>query len=144
RRFVLDPVVELQPDFVHPTKGISVEALRRRLLVRPLTIALAGDVALAGDFESRVLRDVARGIESADCRVCLWTDWQAANSSSDEPTFVVWCGHPRATATPCSDPGFLALPTVPRIDARCSHLPLSEFLDYLIDAALGPVECVEP
>jgi 2-amino-4-hydroxy-6-hydroxymethyldihydropteridine diphosphokinase len=42
RRFVLDPLAELIPEFVHPALRESVSALRERLLVRPLPVSLWG------------------------------------------------------------------------------------------------------
>ncbi len=50
RRFVLDPLFELVPDFVHPRKQQSIAELRRRILVRP--------------FRVEVL-DLARSVKSA-------------------------------------------------------------------------------
>ena len=38
RRFVLDPLFELMPSFVHPEKRVSISDLRDRLLVRPLRV----------------------------------------------------------------------------------------------------------
>lgn len=35
RRFVLDPLFELVPNFVHPERGLTIAELRDRLLVRP-------------------------------------------------------------------------------------------------------------
>ncbi len=40
RRFVLDPLVEIAPNWVHPVFGQSVRQLRDRLLERPLPVHL--------------------------------------------------------------------------------------------------------
>ena len=45
RRFVLDPLVEIAPQFVHPEKGVSIAELRLRLMVRPLPVCVVGDAA---------------------------------------------------------------------------------------------------
>lgn len=42
RRFVLDPWVEIGAEVVHPVKRLTIRALRERLLVRPMTVGLAG------------------------------------------------------------------------------------------------------
>ena len=43
RRFVLDPLVEIAPQIIHPEKGVSIAELHRRLLARPLRVSLVGD-----------------------------------------------------------------------------------------------------
>ncbi len=48
RRFVLDPLVAIAPDLLHPQHQITVSQLRERLLVRPLPCALIG-----GDQDER-------------------------------------------------------------------------------------------
>lgn len=45
RRFVLDPLVELIPDTVHPVFRMSIRQLRERLLVRPLPVLALGPSA---------------------------------------------------------------------------------------------------
>ncbi len=45
RRFVLDPLVEISPDWVDPIRQASVRELRARLLDRPLCVAILGDGA---------------------------------------------------------------------------------------------------
>src|SRR5262249_8868148 len=42
RRFVLDPLVEIAPRFVHPERQADIQTLRARLLARPLVAAFAG------------------------------------------------------------------------------------------------------
>lgn len=61
RRFVLDPVAEIAADFVHAPSGRTFGELRRRLLPRPLPIAIApalndggpGDV-VQSQFDDRI------------------------------------------------------------------------------------------
>lgn len=43
RRFVLDPVVEIAGDYVHPVFELPFRELRDRLLPRPLPVAVAAD-----------------------------------------------------------------------------------------------------
>lgn len=54
RRFVLDPLVEIAPDVLHPVHQLTLAELRRQLLVRPLPCRLQGggdDERLALQFE---------------------------------------------------------------------------------------------
>jgi hypothetical protein len=56
RRFVLDPLVEIAPDVVHPEKHLTIRDLRQRLLLRPLPVAvIAGTDDL--DFLAELQRD---------------------------------------------------------------------------------------
>ena len=48
RRFVLDPLCELVPDFVHPEKQQTIAELRDRLMVRPLHVSVL-DLARSTD-----------------------------------------------------------------------------------------------
>lgn len=41
RRFVLDPLVEIAPDFVHPILHATLREIREKLLQRPLLVGLA-------------------------------------------------------------------------------------------------------
>lgn len=63
RRFVLDPLVELIPDAVHPVFGLTLTLLRARLLPRPLPVCWLGPQGVvpfdAGvDFSSAMLSEV--------------------------------------------------------------------------------------
>lgn len=45
RRFVLDPVCEFAGDTPHPQFNVTWQALRRRLLARPLPVTISGGIA---------------------------------------------------------------------------------------------------
>lgn len=56
RRFVLDPLVEIAPDLVHPVLGRSIRELQQRLLLRPLRIVLwAGSDVVRTSVRARML-----------------------------------------------------------------------------------------
>ena len=57
RRFVLDPLFELAPDFVHPEKQQSITQLRDRLMVRPFRVDVL-DLARSIDSVLRSLQSV--------------------------------------------------------------------------------------
>lgn len=91
RRFVLDPLVEIAPDFVHPERGRTVRAHRERLLVRPLPILLAGGTReertrLANELSQRfpvadfaIATPAMSDADSARAAIVLW--WPAAESA---------------------------------------------------------------
>lgn len=55
RRFVLDPLFELVPDFVHPEKQQTIAELRNRLLIRPFRVEVL-DLARSVDSVLRSLQ----------------------------------------------------------------------------------------
>lgn len=111
RRFVLDPLVEVASEVVHPEKGLTFARLRERLLVRPLKVSLAGGGERRADDVLTDLRATFAGIETSR--------WSPARVGSGDPTspapeaepaLIVWLG-PDATT-----PEFSALPALPRLD----------------------------
>jgi 2-amino-4-hydroxy-6-hydroxymethyldihydropteridine diphosphokinase len=70
RRFVLDPLTEIAPQFVHPEKGICIAELQRRLLPRPLHVSLIGDTAEL----TTLIASVQPEFPAADLRCCTPDD----------------------------------------------------------------------
>lgn len=54
RRFVLDPLVEIAPQALHPVFRRSVSELRARLLLRPLPLAISPDLPAAQEVREAV------------------------------------------------------------------------------------------
>lgn len=67
RRFVLDPLVEIAPDFEHPEKKVSISELRRRLLVRPLPVSVLGQMR-SSDQRLNSLQPLFPDVEFHDIR----------------------------------------------------------------------------
>ena len=57
RRFVLDPLCELMPSFVHPVKQKTIAELRDRLLVRPFRVSVL-DLARSADVLVQTLQSM--------------------------------------------------------------------------------------
>jgi 2-amino-4-hydroxy-6-hydroxymethyldihydropteridine diphosphokinase len=58
RRFVLDPLVEIAGDMMHPEKNVSFAKLRERLMPRPMPVALiGGDEHQHGSIVASLQRD---------------------------------------------------------------------------------------
>lgn len=70
RRFVLDPLFELVPDFVHPEKQQTIAELRNRLLVRPFRVEVL-DLARLAD---PILRSLQTQFPDAELRAIRQPD----------------------------------------------------------------------
>lgn len=86
RRFVLDPLAELAPEFVHPAKQVTFQVLHARLLPRPFRLQLAGGsnvqrrqavTRLSADFPN---------VEIADWNMVDWNcaEWNNADSNATD------------------------------------------------------------
>ncbi len=133
RRFVLDPLASIAPDVVHPVKHLTVEALRRRLLERPLRVALAG----GSPMERRRLAELL----SRESDEVLVTEWEGTGPSP-EPSILAWLGPEASNAGPQRPPvrtterAFDALPLAPRLDVSTATDPLA-FLRDVLRSSLG-------
>ena len=130
RQFVLDPLVEIAPDIVHPVKRLSVSALRARLLVRPFHLSIAGDMR-----PSR--REILIATAQAEFPDIVFTAWEHRDSwqrATPEPTLILWFEGQRdssATAT------FADLPLAARLDATEAAGTPDDFLRHVLQAALN-------
>lgn len=70
RRFVLDPIAEIAPQFVHPEKQVSVVELQRRLLARPLSVWLIGDSAAVDVIIASIQPEISQAILRSCSRSC--------------------------------------------------------------------------
>ena len=117
RRFVLDPLVAVAADAIHPLKGAPMEDLRARLLVRPFPVGLCGDTQ-----ETRV--SIMTALESAFPEVVWSTNWNRGESRG-----LLF----RLGTTPEWD----ALPLPPRIQVPDGD-PVTFVCDVLSAALTGP------
>ena len=121
RRFVLDPLVEIGGDILHPEKQMTVARLRQRLLPRPLIVRIAGGSPQA---RKTIIASLAAGCAEAD--VAEW------HEDDDEPALLPWLGGQQ----PGDVSPFQRLPPVPRLDASEAEEP-AEFLCWVVRSALG-------
>ena len=131
RRFVLDPLVEIAPQVVHPLNQQTVAGLRQQLL-GPLSMALAGGTA--------AIRRELRSRLSPEYPTVEFHDWEPVVDFSRRPVFVVWLGdssEPAAMDENSSGSRFEDLPSESRLDASSSSESPEVFLRSVLQAALG-------
>ena len=120
RRFVLDPVVEIAPDAVHPEKEATFGELRDRLLPRPLQLGIAGGSPAARSWLIRALDREFIDVAAAEWRL-----------DACEPALLAWLG-PNACV-----PRFEMLPVLPRLDASTGVPDQLSFLCDVLRSAGG-------
>lgn len=99
RRFVLDPVCDLDRHLVHPQLDVTVDTLRERLLERPLPVVCAGQLApsesqmaeLQREFPAVLLTRTMATVDLASSNGLgvLFEASQASASSDDLPRFWI-------------------------------------------------------
>lgn len=127
RRFVLDPLVEIAPQFVHPVKQVTIAELQSRLMVRDPRIALAG-----GTQQSRSA--MLDRLRSEQPRI-VFEEWnETSRVPNDVPlTFIIWLGPGDGAESESIE--FNDLPLLPRVDATESCETPIDFIRYLIQSA---------
>lgn len=101
RRFVLDPLFELLPTFVHPEKRQTIAELRDRLLVRPFRVEIL-DLARSVD---PVLRSLQTQFPESELRAIRQPD---EISHDDQGLFVRLDSGPLPPWVAVEDPSRLA------------------------------------
>jgi 2-amino-4-hydroxy-6-hydroxymethyldihydropteridine diphosphokinase len=132
RRFVLDPLVEIAPEFVHPEKRATVELLRARLLRRPLVAAFVGGEPQEA---SALIRTLEPRFPDATFRYFEGTA-EASARLPGEPALTFWLGSRSSAAQRVGD-DFERLPLVSRIDVTATSEPVGTFVKHILQSALG-------
>ena len=132
RRFVLDPLVQIAPRFVHPERQVNIETLRNRLLPRPLVVTLAGGPPAA---RAALIQQFAPAFPEVK-----FTEWEAAGQrqtdSAVDAALVFWLGtDPQAETAPSVN--VQHLPVVATIDATETSAPVEDFVRNVLQSALG-------
>lgn len=122
RRFVLEPLLEIAPEWQHPANGLSIKQLHARLQRHPLVIELDG-LDPEADASMRVSYDRVQ-LRAADS--------QAVNAAGHE---VAFC---RLRADSTAE----RLPSLMRVDSAGFQITVhpadvSEMLGAVVAAALG-------
>ena len=120
RRFVLDALIEIGPDAIHPVHKLSIAELQRRLTVRPFPLTLIG-----GTPE---LRDRIRNELAPEFPEVAWAPGEAASMDGG---LVVRLGD--AAGIVADD-----LPTGPQLDLIACRAPSASLRDVLVGALDTP------
>ena len=131
RRFVLDPLVEIAPRFVHPERAVDITALRDRLLPRPLEVLVAGGTVksrtdliqmLTAFFRQARLHGLEPGARPLDLL--------------SQATLIFWLGNPISPAGVAALE-YSQLPTVSRLDVTAATERPVDFARHVLQSALG-------
>lgn len=127
RRFALDPLAELAGEVVHPERGITIAALRERLLDRPMRCGIYGGESERREEIVRVLCGEFPGVEMRA--------WGRGASGPASEALSLWLG-PRTDLE--KDTGeFEELPRVSRFDVRTIPLFATDAIRQMLVAACG-------
>lgn len=131
RRFVLDPLVEVAPDLVHPVKQAPIRLLRERLLPRPMVVAVTGNrEPLIAEESARILS------EFPQVRIVPWEN-SADPGQRLDPALLFWIREPSfRTAEPGNAADFQSLPRLSRIAVPTEN-SVTDFLRDVLESAIG-------
>jgi 2-amino-4-hydroxy-6-hydroxymethyldihydropteridine diphosphokinase len=122
RRFVLDPLVEIARDVVHPERGLTIGEFSERLRDRPLRLAMAG--------RSEGVRIGLMGEVSSDHPHVEIEQW---NVDADASTLVAWLGPEEAEESHIS---LDDLPRAIRLDLSNENDPATA-LRFIVESMIG-------
>lgn len=128
RRFVLDPLVEIAPDRIHPIKRVSMRSLRERLLARPLPVALAGGAPVDRANLLALLAPRFAGVS--------FFAGDGPPPGVDSAALIFWLGSADRTGG-CSASFCGPTRESPWIDATACAEPPHVFIGQVLQAALG-------
>lgn len=138
RRFVLDPLVEIAPEALHPVKRRTLKELSTHLNQQPFRVSLAGggQTLITDQFGQLVS-------QFPDIEFSQWNG--ATKHLINDPTILVWLGHDETQDE--GDSGlskFEDLPILPRLDLTESSVPPAKALRYVLESAFGRPDCIGP
>lgn len=122
RRFVLDSLVEIACDVVHPERGITIGEFWERLRERPLCLTMAG---CSEGVRTRLIDEV-----SSDHPHIEIEQW---NVNADASTLVAWLGPEEA------DESYISLDDLPRairLDLSNENDPTTA-LRFIVESMIG-------
>lgn len=121
RRFVLDPLVEIAPDLLHPVKQLPMRELRSRLLERPLPVGIGGGHSAA---RQKLAKELMKEFPTVSLE-----SWSVPNDPL--PAILLWIG-PSPEGTSFED-----LPSLPRLDLTEFPEDIPTSARHVLGAALG-------
>jgi len=133
RRFVLDPLIEIAADVIHPVRRVTIGKLHARLLAQPFRLGLAGGNEPLQSRIANALRDQFPQIAV--------NEWNAEKGAQElQPTIIAWLGSEEASASTTS--GWDSLPRVSRLNIPPNVDDLCEYLSDVLRSATDRPEPV--
>lgn len=126
RRFVLDPLVELAAERIHPEREATIGELRDRLLVRPLTSGIYGGDAIARESIANTLSEEFAQVELSP---------RSGTGPLSGETLSLWLGPD--LWVPGTSTQFETLPRISRFDVRTIPMDAEQAIRQILRAALG-------
>ncbi len=124
RRFVLDALIEIGPDAIHPIHTLSIAELQRRLTVRPFPLTLIGGTP---ELRERIRNELAP--EFPEVAFLAWAPGEVASMDGG---LVVRLGD--AAGIIADD-----LPTGPQLELIAGRDPSASLRDVLVGALDTPI-----
>lgn len=153
RQFVLFPLAEVCPEWVHPLKQTSVRDLKKRFSTRPLRLALTGGIP---EKRRRLLRQYGRPASGVEMHDFADLPESTLQKASHDLTIIAWLGAtpplstrdvPEQIRRPQSEsqhPDFLRLPRANRLDvSREAGGNHDEWLNFLLQAMIDVPRLVD-
>lgn len=126
RRFVLDPVCEIAPEFFHPVKQVRLSQLRERLLSRPFRLGIAGG---GNDEKQRLCESLRLDFPQIEISPIDFLD----DEEIEKYTILAWLGDKEISTRTFS---FEELPLVSRLDLSIVPQDRTVFLKDVLNSAL--------
>lgn len=129
RRFVLDPVVEIAPDAIHPVKKQSFQTILEHICKGPFSVAVAGG---SENTRNTVIKEMTVAFPTVTTHD--WSD-NLFDETCGDPNLIAWIGETQEGESD-NDAGIEHLPILPRLDVTTISDETVPALKHVIQSAI--------